>query len=129
MLRDLKTLRAIGIYQRDLYTRNYKDGLLVDFSIAWTEPHWLLSLMKGGQLKVEKDNELFLFDRMMVEEGIRTTIRATRNYQYCRKLRNSGFPINDDEDSVSSTGSTEETASTEFVSTEESMSSVESTGK
>ncbi|KAI0542078.1 hypothetical protein GGR58DRAFT_453893 [Xylaria digitata] len=40
MLGDLKKLRKIGIYQRDVFVRNYMDGLLVDFSLAWTEPHW-----------------------------------------------------------------------------------------
>lgn len=88
MLRDLKKLREIGIYQRDLYERNYKDGLLVDFSIAWTKPHWLLGLMGGGQLKAKTNDELYLFDDMMEEHRL-LRIRATRNYKYCRKLRSS----------------------------------------
>lgn len=102
MLGDLKKLRAMGIYQRDLYARNYRNGLLVDFSIAWTEPYWLMKHIGGGQLEVKLDNELFLFDRMMAKHEINTKIRATRNYQYCRKLRSSDFNVNDSQESTSS---------------------------
>ncbi|KAF2229864.1 hypothetical protein EV356DRAFT_536888 [Viridothelium virens] len=45
MLRDLKKLRSLGVFQRDIYARNYKDGLLVDFSLAWTKPHWHWDLL------------------------------------------------------------------------------------
>ncbi|KAI9665930.1 MAG: hypothetical protein M1821_003865 [Bathelium mastoideum] len=72
MLKDLRQLRELGIYQRDVRAENYKEGLLVDFSIAWTEPHWELSFWKGTQLKVRKNNELFEFNEMMKTEGIET---------------------------------------------------------
>ena len=72
MLKDLKQLRELGIYQRDIRAENYKNGLLVDFSVAWTEPHWELSFWKGTQLKVRKNNELFEFNEMMKTEGIET---------------------------------------------------------
>ncbi|KAI0401149.1 kinetochore Sim4 complex subunit Fta2 [Xylaria palmicola] len=54
MLADLKKIRKLGIYQRDVYARNYKAGLLVDFSAAWTAPHWCLEAMGPYQLGLEK---------------------------------------------------------------------------
>lgn len=98
MLRDLKKLREIGVFTRDIYARNYKKGLLVDFSIAWTEPFWLMSLIKGGQLVFRKNSELFRFDEMIRAEGIKTTVRATRDWQYCRRLRSNALCDDDDED-------------------------------
>ena len=98
MLRDLKKLRGIGIFPRDVYARNYKAGLLVDFSIAWTEPHWFLSLMKGAQLMMRKDNELFLFDEMIEAAGIKTNVRAAPNPEYIKKLRSNASPPDSEED-------------------------------
>jgi hypothetical protein len=95
MLRDLRKLRAIGVYARDIYARNYKNGLLVDFSIVWTEPYWLRKLIQGEQLVFRRNSELFLFDEMIKAEGIKTTARATRNMRYCRKLRSSPYSGDD----------------------------------
>lgn len=41
ILRDLKRMRKLGVYPRDVQARNCKGGLLVDFSVAMTEPHYL----------------------------------------------------------------------------------------
>ncbi|GAP85166.1 hypothetical protein SAMD00023353_2201020 [Rosellinia necatrix] len=87
MLANLKQLRKLGIYARDIYARNYKAGLLVDFSVAWTEPHWS-SFAKGAwQLKCARNTELSLFDDMIEDENIKTIVRATQNLDYCEKLR------------------------------------------
>ncbi|KAI0556220.1 hypothetical protein F4679DRAFT_578340 [Xylaria curta] len=87
MLADLKQLRKIGVFPRDIYARNYKAGLLVDFSVAWTEPHWCLEVLGPYQRENEKKGELSLFDAMIKSEEIKTTVRATRNSKYCEKLR------------------------------------------
>ncbi|KAI1299763.1 kinetochore Sim4 complex subunit FTA2-domain-containing protein [Xylaria venustula] len=87
MLGDLKKLRNLGIFVRDIYARNYKDGLLVDFSVAWTEPHWCMRAMGRYQLECEKRSDLNLFDAMIEHKKVKTVVRATRNYLYCRKLR------------------------------------------
>lgn len=71
MLNDLKTLRANGIFQRDVYARNYIGGLLVDFSIAWTEPHWALTTLTDPNLTTRKVQELFQFNRMMEEARLK----------------------------------------------------------
>ncbi|KAL9075249.1 MAG: hypothetical protein Q9157_004079 [Trypethelium eluteriae] len=91
MLRDLKKLRSLGVFQRDIYARNYKDGLLVDFSLAWTKPHWHWDLLntkeKERQLRIRQDKELFQFDKMIVSAGIKTHIRATPNEDFTKRLR------------------------------------------
>ena len=87
MLRDLKRLRRAGIYQRDVFTRNYLEGLLVDFSVAWTAPHWSLEVLGEPNLTDQKDQELYDFDRMIKSEGIVTRIRATKNEETITKLR------------------------------------------
>lgn len=99
MLRDLKKLRAIGVFPVDIYARNYKNGLLVDFSIAETEPYWLTKLIRGEQLEVRRNSELFLFDEMIEAEGVKTSARAAPNTQYCMKLRSSAYSDDDEEDS------------------------------
>ncbi|KAI1753886.1 hypothetical protein F4782DRAFT_496185 [Xylaria castorea] len=92
MLGDLKQLRKIGILTRDIYARNYKAGLLVDFSVAWTKPHWCWEGLGPYQRECEEKSELCLFDAMIKSEEIKTTVRATRNGEYCQKLRSYDIP-------------------------------------
>lgn len=87
MLRDLKKLRSLGVFQRDVCDRNYKDGLLVDFSVAWTEPFWRMKLMGEIPLRIMLEDELFQFDEMIQTSGIKTTVRAMPNLSYRKKLR------------------------------------------
>lgn len=94
MLKSLHKLREWGIYPQDIYARNYKDGLLVDFGAAWTDPHWLLQTLEGPQLTIKKNNEFVLFDEMMEDAGINFSCnRAERNYDFREKLRSSGVPV------------------------------------
>lgn len=76
MLNDLEMLRAHGIYVQDIAARNYIGGLLVDFSLAWTQPHWCLQHLKEPALSMEKDGDLAMFDDMMEEAKVRTQVRA-----------------------------------------------------
>lgn len=89
MLRDLKRLNEMGIYQKDVRAANYKNGLLVDFSVACTEPHWRIDMLEGDleTLEIWKDGDLYEFDNMIRDEGIKTYVRAKPNLQYTRKLR------------------------------------------
>ena len=87
MLRDLKALRQDGVYQRDVFVRNYLGGLLVDFSIAWTAPHWCLEVLGSANLEIRKDQELNDFDEMIETQDIKTTVRATKNWAKIHKLR------------------------------------------
>ncbi len=87
MLRDLKRLRRLGIYPRDVQTRNYVGGLLVDMSIAITEPHFLFNIRPKWHVREVKLADLLSFDTMMEEEKVGTWHRAARNEEYCGKLR------------------------------------------
>ena len=39
MIRNLRGLNRIGIFVRDVVRENYRNGVLFDFSNAWTVPH------------------------------------------------------------------------------------------
>ena len=89
MLRDLKSLRKIAVFVRDVRESNYKGGKLVDFSVSWTAPHIMLSdrLFDDEDIFQEIDWELKLFDDMIEESRIPTWVRATPNKKYLSKLR------------------------------------------
>jgi len=98
MLRDLKKLRSLGVFQRDVVARNYKDGLLVDFSVAWTKPFWRMELMGEVSLILEIDQELFHFDEMIEGSGVKTVVRAMPNWAYRDRLRSNVSSHGSDED-------------------------------
>ncbi|XP_044720119.1 kinetochore sim4 complex subunit FTA2 domain-containing protein [Hirsutella rhossiliensis] len=50
-LRDLRSLHSMGIFVRDIKEDNYRDGKLVDFGTAWTEPHVILNRYDSCQGK------------------------------------------------------------------------------
>lgn len=87
MLRDLKRIRKFGVYPMDVRARNYKGGLLVDFSIAMTEPHYLFLIKPLHQVISYKRDDLLSFDGMMEDEGVASWQRALPNPEYCAKLR------------------------------------------
>ncbi len=87
ILRDLKRIRKLGVYTMDVTARNYKGGLLVDFGIALTEPHYLFFIKPLWQVQCYQHDDLLSFDGMMEDEGILTWERALPNHEYCKKLR------------------------------------------
>ena len=89
MLRDLKSLRRMALFVRDVKESNYKGGKLVDFSVSWTQPHIMLSdrLFDDEEIMQEIDWELTLFDNMIEDSRIPTWVRATPNKEYLSKLR------------------------------------------
>lgn len=89
MLMDLKDLRRIFVYVRDVRSDNYLGGKLVDFSCAWTAPHVLLSTYLRSWRVIESDLkwDLEQFDEMVKSEGIETWRRASPNVEYLAKLR------------------------------------------
>ena len=87
MLKHLKQLRKLGVYPMDLASRNYRGGLLVDFSAAITEPHYLFATRPRIAYKY-KQEDLILFDMMIKEAGIKfPKSRALPDKQYREKLR------------------------------------------
>ncbi|KAL8672572.1 MAG: hypothetical protein Q9168_002977 [Polycauliona sp. 1 TL-2023] len=89
ILRDLKKIRKLGIYVMDIKPDNYKGGLLVDFSIAITEPHFILEVKPDFQVQGYRNTDLIAFDTMMRDQEVKTTIRAFRkpDVETKRKLR------------------------------------------
>lgn len=87
MLKDLKRMRKLGIYPMDVQARNYKGGLLVDFSVAMTEPHYLFVIKPRWRIEGYKLRDLHDFDSMVEDEGVVTWERAVPNLEYCKKLR------------------------------------------
>lgn len=89
MLRDLKSLRRMALFVRDVKESNYKGGKLVDFSVSWTAPHIMMSdrLFEDEDIEQELDWELTLFDNMIEDSKIPTWVRATPNKEYLSKLR------------------------------------------
>lgn len=87
ILRDLHRIRKLGVYPMDVRARNYKGGLLLDFSVAMTEPHYLFEIKPEHQVTLMKRDDLYNFQEMVEEKGVVTWERAFRNGEYCKKLR------------------------------------------
>ncbi|KAK3169301.1 hypothetical protein OEA41_008684 [Lepraria neglecta] len=60
ILRDLKKMQRCGIYPGDIRSRNYKAGLLVDLSIARTEPYYLFNIQSARQVAKMKNGDLYI---------------------------------------------------------------------
>ena len=87
MLKHLKQLRKLGIYPMDLAARNYRDGLLVDFSAAITEPHYIFETRPRSVYKFKQD-DLIKFDRIIKEAGFEfSKFRALPDKEYKMRLR------------------------------------------
>ena len=86
VLRSIKKLHSLGIYNRDVRADNFRDGLLVDFGRSRTTPHCYLE-DKPRELLISKGEDFGGFDSMMTDESIRTHVRGTRNLEYTQKLR------------------------------------------
>lgn len=87
ILRDIRALNKLGIYVGDVRTDNYKAGKLVDFGLSSTEPHCIMKSLDEVGLRDSKLEDLVMFDEMVAEEGLATSVRAMPNMEYCSKLR------------------------------------------
>ncbi len=86
-LRDLKRIRRVGVYPGDIRSRNYKAGLLIDFSTAITEPYYLYNLRPGRHTQMSKNTDLYMWEDMRKENELNTRLRAVRDEEYCAKFR------------------------------------------
>lgn len=87
MLKDLKRIREQGLYVMDIKADNYKEGLLVDFSIAMTLPHFLFEIKPRHMVRGYMNQDLLGFDEMVEEQKVKTPLRAFRNMETMKKLR------------------------------------------
>lgn len=76
MRKDLLMIRSAGVYPRDLFARNYRGGLLVDFGQSFTEPHCALRVFPEWQAEAEKTQDLHLFYEMLEELDIKYPART-----------------------------------------------------
>ena len=88
MLQHLKRLARLGVWPIDVFARNYRAGLLVDFSAALTEPHYFFETREPWQVDSEKREGFLAFDSMIQEAGIEfSNYRAMPNWDFLQKLR------------------------------------------
>ena len=87
MKQHLLQIREKGIYPYDIKATNCKGGLLVDFSNAMTEPHYLLETKPDKYVEMLKKEDLFQFDDMFKDTQIGTRVRALPNQDTIGKLR------------------------------------------
>ncbi|KAH6847092.1 kinetochore Sim4 complex subunit FTA2-domain-containing protein [Chaetomium sp. MPI-CAGE-AT-0009] len=87
ILRDIRALNRLGIYVGDVRADNFKAGKIVDFGLSSTVPHCIMKSLDEVGLRDSKLEDLVMFDEMVVEEGLVTTVKAMPNMEYCSKLR------------------------------------------
>lgn len=90
MLRDLRRMRRLGVFPMDVVARNYKGGLLVDFSSAMTEPHYIFDIKPAHQVRFLQGQDLRWFQRIITRSGVHVWRRAIRSKDRCSSLRSYG---------------------------------------
>lgn len=108
MLKDIRFLNRNKCLNRDIKRDNYRDGLLVDFGCAWTEPHCLIRLASKERVETWMKTDRVQFDTMAKEQGLGDVIRAMPNRKYLQKLRSGA---RDREDDGTETGETSSASS------------------
>ena len=87
MRKDLLKMHKLHVYPQDVREWNYGNGLLLDFSIAITYPHWVFEMKEPWWLRVMRNTDLNMLQVLMLESGVKTWQRTVRNREYCMKLR------------------------------------------
>ena len=87
MRKDLLKMHKLDVYPQDVRARNYRGGLLLDFSIAITKPHWVFETKRPWWIRVMKNDDIRMLQVVMLESGVKTWQRAVRNREHCMKLR------------------------------------------
>ena len=90
ILKDIRTLNELQIFNLDIRMDNYRDGKLVDFGSSWTEEHHILSALDDETAAEYRTQDLVMFDQMVAEAKFNTVIRARPNPRYLLKLRSQG---------------------------------------
>ena len=90
MRRELKALHSLRIYVMDIKWANYKGGHLVDFSSAWTEPHFEFrkDINSEEDIQMNRQIDWAAFDKMVKEElGMDVLVKTTPNLDVIARLR------------------------------------------
>ncbi|KAK3361623.1 hypothetical protein B0T24DRAFT_642026 [Lasiosphaeria ovina] len=72
MRRELKALNSLLRYVMDVKWDNYKGGHLVDFSSAWTRPHFEFrrDVNSDKDIELNRQVDLQAFDKMVAGEWV-----------------------------------------------------------
>ena len=87
MRKALLRMHKLGVYPQDVQERNYGGGLLLDFSIAITKPHWVFETKLPWWIRSIINDDLNMLQVIMLESGVKIWQRVVRNREYCMKLR------------------------------------------
>jgi len=87
ILKDLKRMRKVGVYPTDVQASNYRNGMLLDFSVALTEPHYLFVIKASWRVRFYKRSDLVAWQTLVRDQGFVTWERAVPSSDYCKKLR------------------------------------------
>lgn len=87
MLKSIKELNRLQIYNKDIRKDNFRDEKLVDFGSSWTEPHCFMGDSNILNATDTRIGDLVMFDEMVDMEGIFAQWRAMPNWPYKKKLR------------------------------------------
>ncbi|KAK8016218.1 hypothetical protein PG993_014407 [Apiospora rasikravindrae] len=87
VLRKVRALNQLDIFNRDIRLENFRGGLLVDFGSSWTKPHIVLDALGAVDKRDSLLEDLVMFDDMIAEENIKTRLKALPNLEYREKLR------------------------------------------
>ncbi|KAI0868281.1 kinetochore Sim4 complex subunit FTA2-domain-containing protein [Hypoxylon argillaceum] len=83
----VRALNELGIYNRDIRAQNFVNCRLVDFGLAWTEPHEILSALGERGIEEEKVDYRVTFDQMIATEKIKTRLKVFSFSEYDKRLR------------------------------------------
>lgn len=89
ILKGVKALNKIKVYNRDLRLDNFLNAQIVDFGSAWTEPHVIMEAANEKELKLFRSDDLGLYDQMVEGKEFNTTTRALFHQSPRYNLRNS----------------------------------------
>ena len=76
ILKGVKALNRIKVYNRDLRLDNFLNAQIVDFGSAWTEPHVIMEAADEEELEDFRKEDLGLYDQMVEGKEFNTTTRA-----------------------------------------------------
>lgn len=87
VLRRIRALNKLDIFNRDIRLDNIRGGLLVDFGSSWTKPHIIFDALGEVDKRSSLLQDLVDFDEMVAEEEFKTKLKALPNMEYREKLR------------------------------------------
>ncbi|KAI0481583.1 kinetochore Sim4 complex subunit FTA2-domain-containing protein [Xylaria cf. heliscus] len=87
MLKGIRWINKQGVLVGDIHPFNFKDGLLIDFGLAWTKPHCRWAALPPHEKVDIHVRDLVQFQEMAEDLGFGDDIHAIPNFDYMEKLR------------------------------------------